>query len=70
METNVETSEVNGYTEEEFLALLALLDVNLKNLYVSARKYRGGETPEERFLILDMYRTAVTSAKGWKRNGR
>jgi len=70
METSVETSEVNGYTEEEFLALLALLDVNLKNLYVSASKYRGGETPEERFLILDMYRTAVTSAKGWKRNGR
>jgi hypothetical protein len=64
--------ELEGYTEEEFLALLALLDMNLKNLYVSARKYRYGEenTPEERFLIIDMYRKAVTSAKGWKRNGR
>ena len=66
METNVETSEVNGYTEEEFLALLALLDVNLKNLYVSARKYREENTPEERFLIIDMYRKAVTSANRWR----
>ena len=66
------SEEMEGYTEEEFLALLALLDMNLKNLYVSAvsaRKYRGDETPEERFLILDMYRKAVTSANGWKRNG-
>jgi hypothetical protein len=62
--------EVDGYTEEEFLALLALLDMNLKNLYVSARNYRGDETPEERFLILDMYRMAVASANRWKRNGR
>jgi hypothetical protein len=64
------SKELEGYTEEEFLALLALLDLNLKNLYVSARNYTEGETPETRKYILDTYRKAVTSANGWKRNGR
>ena len=61
---------VTGYTEEEFLALLALLDLNLKNLYVSARKYREGDTPEKRKYIIDAYREALTSTNGWRKNGR
>jgi hypothetical protein len=60
METNVETSEINGYTEEEFRALLALM--GLSTLFKSTRGADmgwEGRTPEERFYIIETYRRAI-----------
>ena len=62
METSVETSEVKleGYTEEEFQSLLSLM--GLSSLFAMTRgggEDWGGRTPEERFLIIEIYRKAV-----------
>jgi hypothetical protein len=57
---NVETSEIKGYTEEEFQSLLSLM--GLSSLFAMTRgggKDWGGRTPEERFLIIEIYRKAV-----------
>jgi hypothetical protein len=57
----VETSEIKGYTEEEFQSLLALM--GLDSLFKITRGAGGkgwdGKTPEERFLIIEVYRKAV-----------
>jgi len=56
----VETSEIKGYTEEEFQSLLSLM--GLSSLFAMTRgggKDWGGRTPEERFLIIEIYRKAV-----------
>ena len=55
----METSEVKGYTEEEFQSLLALMELN--SLYKATRGSRVWEdrTPEERFLIIEVYRRAI-----------
>ena len=62
--------DVDGYTEEEFQSLLALLD--LKNLYATTRDYRGweGDTPEKRKYIIDTYREAIANVTKEKRNGK
>ena len=56
----METSEIKGYTEEEFQSLLSLM--GLSSLFAMTRgggKDWGGRTPEERFLIIEIYRKAV-----------
>jgi len=56
----VERSEVKGYTEEEFQSLLALM--GLSSLFAMTRgggKRWEGSTPEERFLIIEVYRRAI-----------
>ena len=56
----MEKSEVKGYTEEEFQSLLALM--GLSSLFAMTRGGGvgwQGRTPEERFLIIEVYRKAV-----------
>jgi hypothetical protein len=66
----VETSEIKGYTEEEFQSLLSLM--GLSSLFAMTRgggKDWGGRTPEERFLIIEIYRKAVADRE-WSVNGK
>jgi len=56
----VEKSEINGYTEEEFQSLLALM--GLSSLFKATRGAGmgwEGRTPEERFYIIETYRRAI-----------
>ena len=50
---------MEGYTEEEFQSLLALM--GLSSLFGMTRGSRVWEdrTPEERFLIIETYRRAI-----------
>ena len=66
----METSEIKGYTEEEFQSLLSLM--GLSSLFAMTRgggKDWGGRTPEERFLIIEIYRKAVADRE-WSVNGK
>jgi len=53
--------KLKGYTEEEFQSLLSLM--GLSSLFGMTRGAGGkrweGSTPEERFLIIEIYRKAV-----------
>ena len=49
--------EMEGYTEEEFQALLALM--GLRNFFAPMED--GVDTPEERFLIIEAYRVAIAA---------
>ena len=58
----MEKSEINGYTEEEFQSLLALMGLDsLFNSMRGCNVWEGwtAETPGERFLIIEIYRKAV-----------
>jgi len=48
--------ELEGYTEEEFQSLLALM--GLSGLLKTSKGW-GGDTPEDRFLIIETYRRAI-----------
>jgi len=66
----MEKNEINGYTEEEFQSLLSLM--GLSSLFAMTRgggKDWGGRTPEERFLIIEVYRKAVADRE-WSVNGK
>jgi hypothetical protein len=62
----MEKSEITGYTEEEFQALLALL--GLRSFF--APREDGVDTPEERFLIIEAYRLAIAAREKAVANGR
>jgi len=66
----VEKSEINGYTEEEFQSLLALM--GLSTLFKSTRGAGmgwEGRTPEERFYIIETYRRAIADRERVIANG-
>jgi len=48
--------KLEGYTEEEFQSLLALMGISA---LLKTSKGWGGDTPEERFLIIEVYRKAI-----------
>jgi hypothetical protein len=67
----VEKSEVKGYTEEEFQSLLALM--GLSSLFAMTRGGGigwEGRTPEERFLIIEVYRKAIADREEVVTNAR
>jgi hypothetical protein len=53
--------EVNGYTEEEFHALLALM--GLSSLFQATWEGWNAESPEDRFLIIEVYRKTITNGE-------
>jgi hypothetical protein len=56
--------KLKGYTEEEFQSLLALMGLGS---LLKTMKGWGGDTPEDRFLIIETYRRAI--ADGEKMTG-
>ena len=67
----MEKSEVKGYTEEEFQSLLALM--GLSSLFAMTRGGGigwEGRTPEERFLIIEVYRKAIADREEVVTNAR
>ena len=67
----METSEIKGYTEEEFQSLLSLMGIS--GLFAVTRgvgKDWSGNTPEERFLIIEIYRKAIADREMVLTNGK
>ena len=64
--------ELEGYTEEEFQSLLSLMGVS--SLFAVTRGAGGkgwdGKTPEERFLIIEIYRKAIADREEVVRNAK
>jgi len=48
--------KLEGYTQEEFESLLSLMGIS--GLLKTSKGW-GGDTPEERFLIIEVYRRAI-----------
>jgi hypothetical protein len=65
----MEKSEITGYTEEEFQALLALLGLSSFRSFFAPGE-DGVDTPEERFLIIEAYRVAIAAREKAVANGR
>lgn len=55
----MEKSEITGYTEEEFQALLALMGLSSLFKITSGSNMWLSDTPEARFLIIESYRKAI-----------
>jgi len=52
----MENPELKGYTQEEFESLLSLM--GLSSLLKTMKGW-GGDTPEDRFLIIETYRRVI-----------
>jgi hypothetical protein len=53
--------ELEGYTEEEFQSLLSLM--GLSSLFKATWEGWNAETPEDRFLIIEVYRKTITNGE-------
>jgi hypothetical protein len=58
--------KMEGYTQEEFESLLALMGIS--GLLKTSKGW-GGDTPEDRFLIINVYRRAIADRE-WSVNGK
>jgi phosphoglycolate phosphatase-like HAD superfamily hydrolase len=62
--------KLKGYTEEEFQSLLALMGLDSLFKITRGGNVWGGDTPEERFLIIEVYRKAVADREEVVTNAR